>query len=188
MTYQEQYEELFAAYDKATKDLNEATQKIAYTNGFGDVGDLGNYFKANRAYKLAEREFQKLLHYVTTANLNPNAEYIPQEYMYNVIKKDQQKKGTPWNEEDPAPSTKNGIRGYECLIGLTNDGEINKMIQGTEYKFQVLNLEHGKECYNYLAKMLQSEEGDGFDAIKLKFAHIDQAKQIFIKVVITIWQ
>jgi hypothetical protein len=187
MTYQEKYEELFKAYDHATKTLNEATQKIAFTNGFGDTGDLGNYFKANREYRFAEREFQKLLQYVTTANLNPASEYVPQEYMYNVIKKDQQKRGTPWDDGDLAPDTKKGVRGYECLIGLTNDGEINRMIQGTEYKFPVLNLHHGMECYNFLAKMLQYGGGEGFDANNLKFAHINEGSQIFIKVVITIW-
>ena len=188
MTYQEKYAELYNAYDKATKLLTEATQKIAFTNGFGDIGELSNYFKANREYRFAEREFQKLLNYVTTANLNPSSEYIPQEYMYNFIKKDQQKRGTIWKDEDLIPNTKDGVRGYECLIGLTNDGEINKMIQGTEYKFPVLNLHYGMECYNYLAKMLQYGGGDDFDASRLKFTHIDEGKQIFIKVIITIWQ
>ena len=188
MTYQEKYEELFNVYDKATKSLNDATQKIAFTNGFGDTGDLGNYLKSHREYRYAEREFQELLKYVTTENLNPASEYLHEDYMYKFIKQDQQKKGIPWTDDQLAPSTQNGVRGYECLIGLTNDGEINRMIQGTEYKFPVINLHHGKECYNYLTKMLQNDGGNEFDANNLKFTNIDEGKQIFIKVVITIWQ
>lgn len=50
MTYQEKYAELFRAYDSATKAINSSTQKIAFTNGFGDTGDLENYLKSNSEY------------------------------------------------------------------------------------------------------------------------------------------
>lgn len=186
MTYQEKYDELFKAYDTSTKALSDATQKIDSINGFGDGGDLVNYFISNREYRFAEREFHKLLNYITTSNLNPASEYILQEYMYDFIKRNQQQQGIPWKVEDLAPNIQNGISAYECLISLTNDGEINRMIQGTEYKFPVLNLHHGQECYNYLVKMLQNDGGDGFDVTNLKF-HIDEGKQIYIKVVITTW-
>lgn len=187
MTYKEKYAELFNAYEKATKVLHESTQKISFTNGFGETNELGDYLKSQREYRFKEREFQQLLKYVTSKNLNPDSEYISGDYMYNVIKEDQRRRDTPWKDDELAPSTEGGVKGYECLIGLTNDGEINRMIQGTEYKFPVVNLDHGKECYNYLAKMLQSGGGDGFDANSLKFVHINEHKQIYIKVVVTIW-
>ncbi len=187
MTYQERYTELFQKYESVTKALHEATQKISFLDGFGDTGELGSYLKAQREYRYVERDFQQLLKYVTSKNLNPTSEYILGDYMYGIIKEDQQNKGTPWKDEELTPSTKGGVRGYESLIGLTNDGEINRMIQGTEYKFPVLNLTHGRECYNYLAKMLQNGGGDGFDVNNLKFDNIDEVKQIYIKVVVTIW-
>ena len=184
MTYQEKYEELFNSYDKATKALNNATQKIAFMNGFGDTAELGNYLKSHKEFKCAEGNFQELLKYVTTENLNPASEYLHEVYMYNSIKQSQQKKGIIWKDDQSAPSTQS----YQCTIGLTNDGEVNSMIQGTEYKFPVINLYHGKECYNYLTKRLQNNTDDEFDANDLEFTKIDETKQIFIQVVIITWR
>src|ERR1700749_3715662 len=100
MTYQEKYEELYKEYDTAAKVLNDARQKIAFANGSGDRDELANYFKANAKLRFTEKEFHKLLNYVTTANLDPTTEYVSQEYMYNFIKKDHQKRGILWNDED----------------------------------------------------------------------------------------
>ena len=184
MTYQEKYEELFKSYDKATKALNNATQKIAFVNGFGDTAELENYLKFHKEFKYAEGNFQELLKYVTTENLNPDSEYLYEVYMYKSIKQSQQKMGTTWIDDQSAPSTQS----YQCTIGLTNDGEVNSMIQGTEYKFPVINLHHGKECYNYLTKMLQNNVRNEFDANKVEFTKIDETKQIFIQVGIITWR
>jgi hypothetical protein len=188
MTYQEKYEDLFKAYEQTTKDLHDATQRISFTNGFGDTEALGTYFKAHKKYRFAERDFQQLLNYVTTKNLNPNSEYLECDFMYNFIKEDQRKRGVPWKDEELAPNTQGGVCGYECLIGVTNDGEINRMLQGTEYKFPVINLHHGKECYKYLAKMLQHGGGEEFDANNLKFTNVDESSQVYVKIVITVWE
>lgn len=84
--------------------------------------------------------------------------------MYNVIKEDQQKRGRLLKDEDISPTIALRVSMYECVIGLTNDGEIHKSYQKTEYKFPVINLTHGKECYDYLAKKLQ-DKNDDFDVI-----------------------
>jgi hypothetical protein len=188
MTYREKYNELFIAYEKAVKSLFEATKAISFANGFGDTNELHKYLKAHGEHRFVEREFRQLLKYVTSKNLNPESEYIQGEFMYNYIKDDQRRKGVSWDDHDLIPNAKGGIKGFECLIGLTNDGEINGAAQSTEYKFPVVNLEHGKECYTYLTQMLQNGGGEGFDVNNLKFVNIDGGKQIYIKVMITIWQ
>lgn len=187
MTYQEKYTEIYKAYEQATKVLHDATQKISFTNGFGDATELGEYFKAQKAYRFAEREFHQLLKYATSRNLNPESEYLPFEFMYNVIKEDQKRKGTPWTDVQVKPEIGNGVKGYEANIRLTNNGEINRMIQGTEYIFPVVDLNHGKEAYDYFAKMLQNGGGEGFDVNNLKLDDIDASKPIFVKVTITVW-
>jgi hypothetical protein len=83
--------------------------------------------------------------------------------------------------------TGEGVKSIECLITLTNNGEVTKMIQGTEYKFPVLNLKHGNECFNYSSKLLQYGGDEKFDANELKFANLNENKQIFLKIVLTIW-
>jgi hypothetical protein len=187
MTYQQKYQELYAAYEKAAQALNEAREKIEDINGFGDGAALSDYLNAHRKYRYAESEFHKLLNYVTTANLNPESEYIAQEYMYEFIKADQRRKGIPWIEAELRPSKESGASGYECNIGLSNNGEIDRMIQGTEYVFPVLNLHHGKECYTYLSKMLQDGGGEDFDVNKLTFDRINENQQVYVKVRITVW-
>lgn len=188
MTYQEKYEELFQSYNTSSKALAEATEKIAF-NGFGDAGNLANYFKASKRNYFIEKEFQKMLHYVTTENPNLNSEYVPQEYMYDFIKKDQQAKGVHWKDGDLIPQiADNGVKGFECVISLTNDTEIDNTVQGTEYKFPVLNIYHGRECYMYLAKLLQNGGGAELNPDNLHFEHIDEGLQVFVKIEITVWQ
>lgn len=184
MTYQQQYERLHKAYEAAINSLNDAAQKIAYTNGFGELNDLSNYHTAHRNFRSTEREFQNLLNYVNTGALNPQSEYIHQEYMYAFIKKDQQEKGFTWKNEDLIPAD---VKGYECSIGLTNDGELATGIQGTEYKFPVLNIHHGKECFSHLAKMLQRGGGEDFDIDQIKTDNINERNQVFIRILIIIW-
>lgn len=188
MTYQEKYEELFKKYDKSIKDLHHATQEISSTNGFGNPGDISNYFKAHTAHRFAEREFQQLLNYVTTKNLNPNSEYLESEYMYNFIKEDQRRRGIPWNDDELAPSVKGGLSAYECVISLTNDGEITGTTQATVYKFPVINLHHGKECYNYLSNRLQNRDGEVVDVSNSEFPGIDETHQVYVKVALTTWR
>jgi hypothetical protein len=188
MTYKEKYNELFEVYEKATKALHDATKTISFADGFGDTNELKHYLKAHKEHRFIEREFQQLLKYVSSTNLNPESEFIPCEYTYNCIKVDQRKRGVPWEDHELIPNTDGGVRAYECLIGLTNDGEVERMAQGTEYKFPVVNLQHGIECYGYLANMLQNGATEGFDVNGLKFVNVDEKKPLYVKVVITIWR
>jgi len=183
MTYQEKYMELFKSYEQAISDLLKATHKISFPNKVGDLNRLENYLKAHKEYKIIDSSFQQLLNYLSAKTLNSDSEYIECEFMYNSIKEDQKRLGIAWRDEELTPNISRDVKGYECIIKLTNDGEINQLIQGTEYKFPVINLDHGRECYNYLAKMLQY----GGDSER-EFVNINENKQVYIKVVITFWQ
>jgi len=140
MTYKEKYNELFSTYENAIKNLQSATQKLSSDTGLGNNNDLDNYFKINQQYKRAEENFQQFLKYSNADDINPDTEFILPTYIYHVISGDQIEQGVDLNE----------LNTIDSPISLTNDGEVNERYQGTEYKFPVLNLEHGKECYEYL--------------------------------------
>lgn len=184
MTYQEKYTELYTKYDQAATALTETAQKISQFNGFGDKQDLANYFRAASTYKYAEQHFQEILRYSTEAKVNPDTEYVAHEFMYEFIKKDQQKKGIPWANDVTTPTTKeNGITFITGEIGLTNDPELKKMYQGTEYKFPVLNLEHGKESFDYLSKMIINQESEELDLQTFREKKlIDEQQQIYVRI------
>jgi hypothetical protein len=184
MTYQEKYTELYDKYQKATTDLTQATQKISQYSGFGDKQDLGDYFKAASTYKYAEQNFQKFLNYSVRSKVNPGTEYVPHEFMYEYIKKDQQKKGIPWSDDVVVPEVKEGGITFAAVeVGLTNDPEPKKMYQGTEYKFPVLNLEHGKECFDYLSKMIMGQEAGELDIQQMRDKKIiDEQEAIYVRI------
>lgn len=188
MTYQEKYNELYKRYEQATEMLQEATKSIAFTNGFEDAGALGEYYNAIKAHRIAERTFNDLLSYSTSKSLNPDSEYVAEQFMYEHIKEDQRRRGTTWGEDEIRPhSGDGGVRGYECVIGLTNDGTIEKNKQETQYKFPVVSLEHGKQCYSYLVDMLQGDENFNVEALNFDDI-VDPNQQIYIKVFLSIWE
>src|SRR5690242_10253086 len=119
MTYQQKYEELYKSYQNAAEKLAEARIKLADINGFGDLDSVADYYNRHRIHSYAEREFQKLLHYSIQSQIDPQTEYNTQEYIYNCIKKDQQKRGIPWEDGEIAPQRKAGISFILCEIGLT---------------------------------------------------------------------
>lgn len=183
MTYQEKYTDLYKKYEDAAKKKAEAIENIAYYDGFGDLHDLSNYFKAVANYQYAEQEFQMLLQYSVDSNVDPAREYVDNEYMYEYIKRDQQKKGIPWEDADVMPDLKkHGLKLISGTVGLTNDPESKKMYPGTEYKFPVLNLEHGKVCQDYLSNMLTGET-EKLDLEKLRAKKIiDEQKPVYVRV------
>lgn len=151
MTYEEKYSELHSNYEQAGKRLENALEKISNINGFGDTTDLKDYFNSKKELSYHSKQFENILKYLSDESVNPKSDFIDKEFMYQYIKKDQIDKGTEWLHFDlyPGQSTKGSF--YSCDIGLTNDGEIKKDYQYSIYKFPVLNLNHGKECYKYLS-------------------------------------
>jgi len=184
MTYQEKYTELFNKYQEATISLTKATDKISDINGFGDRQDVTDYYKAASKYHYAEQNFQKLLQYTVEAKVNPETKYVAREYMYEFIKIDQQKKGIPWGHDVITPKVKeNDIKFILCEIGLTNDPQPKKMYPGTEYKFPVLNLEHGKECSDFLSKMIMGPEVEELELQKFReIKIIDEQQPIYVRI------
>ncbi|MCF8716475.1 hypothetical protein JM658_16760 [Joostella atrarenae] len=183
MTYEEKYSELYSNYEKAGKRLDNALEKISDINGFGDMNDLDNYFKYQKELSFHSQQFEKLLKYLSSGNVNPKSEFIDKEFMYQFIKKDQIENGTEWKDFDlyPGQSTEGGF--YSCEIGLTNDGEIKKDYQNSIYKFPVLHLNHGNECYQYLTEKLQYNPDNEINVNELDFSKvIDENKTIYVKV------
>lgn len=174
MTFQEKYSELYSNYEKAGKELEHTTKKLSDTNGFGDINDIASYYSAHKNFGYYENQFQQLLNYVKDGNVNPATEFVEHQFMYEVIKKDQINKKN-WEEDEEN-------KFFTCEVGLTNDPEITIDYQSSQYKFPVLNLNHGKECYAYLVDRLGFPSNEPhvstFDFSKL----IDESQPIFIKV------
>jgi hypothetical protein len=105
------------------------------------------------------------------------------EFILGFIKSDQQKIGTDWDEADLYPGQSKEGHFYSCEVGLTNNGIIEEDYQNSIYKFPVLNLNHGKECYAYLSERLQYNPDDNFNIDKLDFSKVlDEDKPIFVKI------
>lgn len=172
MTFKEKYSELYSNYEKAGKDLEQATKKLTETNGFGDSTDIRGYFVAHKNLVYHEKQFQQLLNYVKEGNVNPETEFVDYKFMHDFIKSDQIKKGN-WTEDK-----ENDF--FTCEVGLTNDPEVKQDYQKSNYKFPVLNLNHGKECYSYLIEKLGIDSKEEVPAIH--FSKIEEAKPIFVKV------
>ena len=179
MTFQEKYTSLHRDVEKYGKEYEAALKKLTETDGFGDMNDVAEYNKAHKKLSSVELQFQRLLQFVQEGNIDPETEFIDQHFMYDYIKADQIKNGVQWNEHDLHPSSKV----YSCKIGLTNNGETEKDFQYSIYKFPVLNLKHGKECYTYLNQKFQHTPDEDFDVESLDFSKvIDDSKPIFIKI------
>lgn len=176
MTFQEKYSELYKNYEKAGNELEHATKKISDLSGFGDSDELSNYFNSHKKFVYHEKQFQQILNFLKDGNIDPSTEFVDKEYMYEYIKQDQIAKKN-WEE-----GKENQF--FTCNLGLTNDPEIKKDYQESHYRFPVLNLEHGKECYQYLADRL----GTDFKKLEIKISELDFTgildlnKPIFIKV------
>jgi len=171
MTFQEKYSELYSNYEKAGKELEYATQKLSETKGFGDSYDIDNYFLAHKNLRYQEKQFQELLTYVKEGIVNPETKFVDYKFMYDFIKIDQIKKGN-WSED-------NLNNFFTCEVGLTNDPEIKQDYQRSFYKFPVLNLNHGKECYSYLIDRLEFPKDDNST---IHFSKINEANPIFVKI------
>ena len=188
MTYQEKYAEVYNRFQEAGKTLESATEKLSSVNGFGDMSAVPDYFQATKTFKNAEWAFQNMLKYAQSETLNPDAEFNYPSYMYDVIKKDQQERGTPWpdNVTVPAIGDGSGIKFYSSNIGLTNDPDIHDTPQSVEYKFPVVDLNHGKECYAYLSSMLgeniSEEQMQELDFKKV----LNFSQPIYVRVELTI--
>lgn len=174
MTFQEKYTELYSNYQRAGRELEDATKKLSETNGFGDINDISSYFKAHKNFGYHEKQFQQILNFVKDGNINPATEFVEQQFMYEIIKTDQIKKKN-WEEDKENQF-------FTCEVGLTNDPEIKKDYQSSQYKFPVLNLNHGKECYAYLVDRLEFPSNEPhvstFDFSNV----IDESKPIFVKI------
>jgi hypothetical protein len=183
MTYEEKYNELHSNYEKAGKKSENALEKISDVNGFGDMNDLSDYFKSQKELTYHSQQFENLLKYLSDGKVNTKSEFIDKEFMYQFIKKDQIKSGTEWEDFDlyPGQSTEGGF--YSCEIGLTNDGEIKKDYQNSIYKFPVLHLNHGKECYKHLIEKLQYNPDEEINVDEFDFSKlIDENKIIYVKI------
>lgn len=173
MTFKEKYSELYSNYEKAGKELETATKELTKTDGFGDVGDISSYFENHRKLSYHERQFHQLLNYLKEGNVKPETEFVEKAFMYEIMKNDQIKKG---NWEDYKEN-----QFFVCEVGLTNDSEVINDYQGSIYKFPVLNLNHGKECYAYLCDRLGSAPSEP-PISTFNFPTVDESKPIFVKV------
>lgn len=174
MTFQEKYSELYSNYERAGKELENATKKLSETSGFGDTGNIISYYKAHKNFGYQEKRFQELLNYVTDRNINPETEFVDHKFMYEVIKKDQINKKN-WEEDQENQF-------FTCKVGLTNDPEIKIDYQSSHYKFPVLNLNHGKESYAYLIDRFGFPPSETHVSTYDFSKHIDESQPIFIKV------
>lgn len=176
MTYQERYVELYNKYENAGKELEQATKKISELRGFGDSEELSNYFDSHKNFVFHEKQFQEILRFLKNGNIDPSTEFVESKYMYEYIRQDQILKGN-WEE-----GKENQF--FTLEVGLTNNPEIPKDYQQSHYRFPVLNVEHGKECYQYLAEKL----GTDFEKLEPKIVDLDFTgildldRPIFIKV------
>lgn len=183
MTYQEKYSELHKNLEKSGKRLENALEIISQINGFGDTNELTEYFNAQKSFAFHSMQFNNLVKYATLGKIIPETEFVEKEFIYGFIKSDQQRLGTDWEEGDLYPGQSRQEKFYSCEIGLTNDDKIEKNFQETHYKFPVLNLNHGKECYTYLSERLQYNPDSKLDIESLDFTKVlDENKPIFVKI------
>lgn len=183
MTYQEKYSELHKNLEKSGKRLETTLETISQINGFGDTKDLNDYFNAQKDFAFHSRQFNNLVNYTTLGKVNPETEFIEKEFIYGFVKSDQRRLGIDWEEGDLYPGQSKQVQFYSCEIGLTNDDGLEKSFQETFYKFPVLNLNHGKECYSYLSERLQYNPDNNFDIDSLDFTKVlDENKPIFVKI------
>lgn len=182
MTYHQKYLELFGALEAATDELYKQTSTISFKDGFGQLEPLEGYYESKTKYNYAEKQFSRLLKYLNADGVNGDSEFVEWRYMYEHIKKDQRSQGKGWGEDQIRPEIKvNGVTAVFCTIGLTNDGSEAPPFQETEYKFPVVNLQHGKECYVELCKYLQAAPNE-FNIDELKFEKVSQEHQIYVSV------
>ncbi|WP_281233825.1 hypothetical protein [Flavobacterium gelatinilyticum] len=174
MTFQEKYSELYSNYERAGRELEYAAKKLSETNGFGDTNDISAYFNSHKNFSYHEKQFQQILNFANDGNINPTTEFVEQQFMYEIIKKDQIKKKN-WAEGEENQF-------FTCEVGLTNDPEIKEDYQSSQYKFPVLNLNHGKECYAYLVDRLEFPPSEShvstFDFSNI----INESEPIFVKI------
>jgi len=75
MTYQEQYNKLREDFAEKSDKLIKAEKKLSETNGFAELGLLGDFSEAKKSFQEAANKYHEFLNYIKQNSIKPDDKF-----------------------------------------------------------------------------------------------------------------